>query len=151
MSPGDAAVAARSFPRRWRGLFATVAGDDDPGDVLRRHGSTSPSALALGQRAAEVLGVTAERLARVRREDSPALAGDPPPATPGEPEDVLRAIEEAADALATTIESTDAGDWRRPASLGGEATDAIGVVTVGVDAAASLLRDAQQVLDEVRG
>ena len=32
MSPDDAAVAARSFPRRWRALFATVAGDDDPGD-----------------------------------------------------------------------------------------------------------------------
>jgi hypothetical protein len=150
MSPGDAAVAARSFPRRWRALFATVAGDDDPGDVLRRHGASSPSALALGQRAAEVLAVTAERLARVRRETDPALSGDPPPATPGEPEEVLDAIDAAAVDVATTIESTDAGDWRRPASLGGEATDALGVVTAGIDAAAALLRDAQKVLEEVR-
>lgn len=150
MTPSDAAVAARSFPRRWRALFATVSGEDDPGDVLRRHGASSPSALALGQRAAEVLGVTAERLGRVRRESSPTLSGDPPPATPGDPEAVLAEIDEAATDLATQIDATDAGDWGRSASLGGETTDAVGVVTVGVDAAASLLREAERVLQEVR-
>lgn len=150
MTPGDAAVAVRSFPRRWRALFATVAGDDDPGDVLRRHGSSSPSALALAQRTVEVLGVTTERLGRVQREDSPALSGDPPPGTPGEPEEVLGALERVADELARAIGSVDASQWRRPAALGGEATDALGVLTDGVEGAASNLRQAERVLQEVR-
>ena len=150
MSPGDAAVAARSFPRRWRALFATVAGDDDPGDVLRRAGSSAPSALVLARKAADVLAVTAERLDRVKREDSPALSGDPPPATPGEPEAVLDELAASADGLAAAIDSTDAGDWGRPASLGGGPTDAIGVVGSGIDEAAALLRQAEQVLEEVR-
>ena len=150
MSPDDAAVAARSFPRRWRALFATVAGDDDPGDVLRRAGASSPSALVLARKAADVLAVTAERLDRVRREDSPALSGDPPPSTPGEPEAVLDELAAAADRLAGAIESTDAGDWGRPATLGGGPTDAIGVVGAGIDDAAAQLRQAEQVLEEVR-
>lgn len=150
MSPGDAAVAARSFPRRWRGLFATVAGDDDPGDVLRRHGASSPSALALAQRAVEVLTATRERLRRVVQEDSPSLSGDPPPATPGEPEAVLDALSAAADALAGAIDGVASGDWGRPASFQGGSTDAIGVVSSGIDEAAALLRQAERVLQEVR-
>jgi hypothetical protein len=150
VNPGDAAVAARSFPRRRRSLFATVADDDAPDEVLAAHGSGSPSALALGQRAAEVLASTAERLARIRREHDPVLSGDPPPATHGTTDDVLAAIEAAADELARTIDSIDAGDWQRPATLDGGATDAIGVVTGGVERAASLLRQAERVLDDVR-
>lgn len=150
MTPGDAAVAVRSFPRRWRALFARIAGDEDPGDVLRRHGSSSPSALALAQRTVEVLAVTDERLGRIQREDSPALSGDPPPATPGEPEEVLDSLDRVADELARTVEGIDASQWRRPAALGGETTDALGVLTAGVEAAAANLRQADDVLEEVR-
>lgn len=150
MSPDDAEVAARSFPRRWRALFASVEGDDDANEVLRRHGGSSPSALALAQRAREVLGATAERLARVLREDSPPLSGDPPPATPGDPEDVLDGLALAADDLARAIGGVGSESWGRPASLSGKATDAIGVVQAGIDEAAALLRQAEQVLEEVR-
>lgn len=148
LSPGDAVVATRSFPRRWRSLFADVAEQPEGGAMLRRRTDTSPSPLALAGRAVDVLGATAERVTLVMRDDRPILGNDPPPSSPDEPEEVLAAMETAADELARVIEAVDASAWGRPANLHGEQVTALEVLGAGIDEAAAALRQAERTIEE---
>ena len=88
ISPSDAAVAARSFPRRWRELFASV---DDPA-VLERSGARELAAAA-----ADALGATAAR-----------LGGIPDGASGG---DEIARITEAALALANAVDAIPTDGW----------------------------------------
>jgi hypothetical protein len=123
IAPSDAAVAARSFPRRWRALFARAAGDEEQADVLARSG-----AAGLADEAAALLATTADRLP----------AGSPLPSIDGTG---LDRLESAASALASVIEHVPADDWGR----GG----AIDLLEAGIDGAAALLRQAERAVDEV--
>jgi hypothetical protein len=123
ISPSDAAVAARSFPRRWRALFARAAGaDEGAADVLARSG-----AIGLADEASTLLATTADRLpaAGVR----PAVVGDG-----------LDRLESAAGALADVIDHVPADDWGRGGS--------IDLLEAGIDGAAALLRQAERAIDE---
>jgi hypothetical protein len=81
IAPSDAAVAARSFPRRWRALFARAAGDGESSDVLHRSGAPD-----LAARAARALGATAV-------------------------DDPLAALDAEAIRFAEAIEATPSGEW----------------------------------------
>jgi hypothetical protein len=122
IAPSDAAVAARSFPRRWRGLFARAAGDDDHADVLERSG-----AMELAAAAARVLANTADALPGTVHGVA-GIGGD-----------VLDRLASAADALARTIESVPPDDW---------AGAPIVALTDGIDRAATLLRQAERAVDD---
>ena len=88
ISPSDAAVAARSFPRRWRELFAGV---DDPG-VLERSGARE-----LATAAAAALAATGARLGGTH-----AGAGGG---------DELTQVSDAATALASAIDAVPTDGW----------------------------------------
>ena len=121
IAPSDAAVAARSFPRRWRALFARAAGDDEHQDVLDRSG-----AVDLAGDAADVLQRTAAAL--------PVLHSAPAPGG-----DALDRLEAAATALASAIDHVDADAW---------AGAPIEALTSGIDDAATLLRQAERAIDQ---
>lgn len=122
VSPPDAAVAARSFPRRWRALFARAAGDDDAPDVLVRSGAPD-----LARRAALALGAAADRLQR----GGAAPVDDP-----------LAALEAEATRLAAAVESVDPGQWDN---------DAVALLSAAIDEAATLLRAADRAVTAARG
>ena len=122
IAPSDAAVAARSFPRRWRALFARAAGDDEHGDVLARSGANG-----LAQQVTTMLADAAAKL------PGTVIPG----ATAGT--DVLDRLESAATTLARVIESVPADSW---------AGEPIFVLTATIDETAALLRRAEKQIDE---
>ena len=121
VSPSDAAVAARSFPRRWRALFARAAGDDDASDVLDRSGAP-----ALALQAARTLGGAADRL----HGRAPAPVDDP-----------LEAVEVESLRLAEAVEGLDAGLWDK---------ELVGVLSTAIDDAAARLREAERAVEAAR-
>ena len=124
ISPSDAAVAARSFPRRWRALFAMAEGDDEHSDVLERSG-----ALDMAREAADTLAQLAERLPAAMPPEIRASG------------DVLDRIAADSDRLARVIDAVPADEWvGRP----------IETLTEGIDKVASLLRSAQRAIDDAR-
>lgn len=125
IAPSDAAVAARSFPRRWRALFARAAGDDDNPDLLQRSG-----ALELAGEAATLLaGATATIPRFTAAAVQQGRGGDP-----------LESLEAQALALAEAIEAVPAEKW---------APDDILALEV-VQRVAALLRQAEQQIEEAR-
>jgi hypothetical protein len=124
IAPSDAAVAARSFPRRWKALFASVP--EDAGDLLDRG---SPSARGLAARARDALAAASARLGG-------ALA---PPGG-----DELAGLSTVALELADRVEATDGALWARdPGS--------IELLSRSIDEAATALRQAEKVLEKGRG
>jgi hypothetical protein len=123
INPSDAVVAARSFPRRWRALFAAASGDEGSGDLLERSGAER-----LAAQAADVLESTAEKV----------RTGFPAGVPSG---DVLDRIEVASEHLARAIGAVSADDWK-----GAHLDD----LTAGIEQVAALLRQAEKAIDEAR-
>lgn len=121
ISPSDAAVAARSFSRRWRALFAMAEGDGEMSEVLERSGARRLAAQAAG-----VLESTAE-----------SIRGGLPSGSGGT--DVLDVIDAAADHLVRAIDNVASDDW---------AGQRIQTLTEGIDEAAALLRKAQRAVED---
>jgi hypothetical protein len=122
ISPADAAVAARSFPRRWRGLFAMAAGDGDQTDILERSG-----AMRMAAEAAAVLEATADRI----RGGLTAARG----------ETVLEHLAAASEHLVHAIDNVAPEDW---------AGARIEALTSGIEDAAALLRKAERAIEDAR-
>jgi hypothetical protein len=151
VSPADAAVAARSFPRRFRALLVRPD-EDDPEIVHRRPAGGGPSAAGHALAAASGMDAAATALARVRVAVDPAVDLGPRPAPSRLPlEAVLDQVAAAAGALATTVESMHGEEWSRPGRLpdGGRVT-ALDVARAGVHAGVHHLRAAERTLSEVR-
>ena len=121
ISPSDAAVAARSFSRRWRALFAMAEGDGELSQIVERSGARRLAAQAAG-----VLESTAE-----------SIRGGLPSGAVGD--DVLDVIDAAADHLVRAIDNVASDDW---------AGQRIETLTKGIDDAAALLRKAQRAIED---
>jgi hypothetical protein len=127
IAPTDAAVAARSFPRRWRAVFARAVGDaegytpseDDP---LHRSG-----AIQLAHRAAALMVHASNH-----------LPGTVVPHVSAGAHGVLELVDVAATQLAVVIESVPAEAWKG---------EPIALLTKTIDDAASLLREADRAVD----
>lgn len=153
VSPSDAAVAARSFPRRFRALLVRPD-DEDPAIVHRRPAGDGPSAVGHALAAAGGMAAAAGALGRVLTADDPTvdLGSGPPPAA-DEPalEVVLDRVAAAAGVLAAAVEGTSASEWARPGRLpGGEEVTALDLARAGVHAGAHHLRAAERTLARVR-
>ena len=132
ISPSDALVAARSFPRRWRGLFAMAAGEDGHDDVAAGDGELTnvlerSGALRMASEAASILESTADQI----RGGLASARG----------ETVLEHLDAASEHLVKAIENVAPDDW---------AGARIEALTTGIDDAAALLRQAEKAIEQAR-
>ena len=157
LSVPDAIVAMRSFPRRWRGAFA-IAGDDT--EVLDRRPSLDVwSANEYVAHTRDTIGANGWLLARTVTEDQPVIdwPGDDtiatrPPSEVTDPATMLDELSANCERVASRAERTDAGDWRRPATLRGgrdQVVDALWFLHHCVHEGSHHLRDVKQVIATV--
>jgi hypothetical protein len=159
ISPRDAALAVRTFPRRYRYLLTHFHPDEDVDDVIRRrpHGGVSWSALEHAAHAADTLDLLGPAIRRVTTEANPRLSF-PDPVERAEREgyneqrllDVLSRLDTACADLSMTIEYMDPGDWTRNGVLEGEEREAIDLARDAVHTGVHHLREIERVLAEVR-
>jgi len=162
LSPDDAAVAVRSFPRRFRALLAQPAQDDervDPDELARRIGPEGRSAADHLLTADGVLALVDRALEQAGHGDDPALHPavadldgvwvDDPHAPLGALLDQLAAT---AAACAARIDAVATDDWGRHVRVADvDATrQLLDVVRDGVDVAAGHLRAAERTIQAVR-
>ena len=151
ISPGDAEVALRTFPRRWRALLGSLDPDDpDAQALLRRPGPDGASALECAGRAAAVLEAADGHVRRTATADRPVLAEVGAPPSEGAVDDVLARIDRAAPVLATTVGGVATGDLDRPAELAGREVRLRDLIAGAVDDVAGLLRSAERALQAAR-
>jgi hypothetical protein len=123
VSPEDAAVALRSFGRRFRApLTRFLAGED--GDLLLRQ-RPSPevwSALEYAAHTRDAIRFNGYMARRTLTEDQPTLPSPNPDQTAADngyndqdPTTVADELAERAEKLATVVEATDASAWDRTA------------------------------------
>jgi hypothetical protein len=140
LAPRDTAVAVRSIPRRFREVFAQLEPDDDP--------RAWRSALEHAIHARDTMDTAAGHLRQVIIEARPELrgsaAGGAHVDAPGDVTATLADLQRAADRLARTIDSVDAGDWLRPAVLNGNEVNALDIVRAAVGQSVRELREAEQ-------
>ena len=144
ISPSDAVVALRSFPRRWRGLLAQAGEEEDPDGALRRRPPDgSPSVHDLLADTVAVLAAADGRLRGVLL--GATASGGSPVVAPGAEVDALAT---AAESLAAQVAGVSSADWERSDDSG---TTALDVVRQAVAAASDNLRQAERTLAQVRG
>jgi hypothetical protein len=154
LTPSDAEVAIRSFPRRFRAIMARPGDDDDerldPDEAARRTGPDGRSAADHLARADALLAALDEVLAGARgatRLDAPDVgsisAADPGGALPR----LLDRFEERAERTANRFVSLTADDFATQTSIGGSL---LATVQDVVGAVAAELRATRKALDAVR-
>jgi hypothetical protein len=144
LSPSDAVVALRSFPRR----FAALGSVDDDGD----EGSTpNPDAAAAARAgmireasaAASQVAAAGEAMRRVLIEDRPTLDNLTTASTsPTTPEDAVRQLTDAVEPVAGLASTTSGGAWTRTGTLNGATVTALDLLNDAVHAGAHHLRAA---------
>jgi hypothetical protein len=161
LSPADAAVAVRSFPRRFRAVLARPADEEerwDPDEIARRVGPDGSSAadhllaadgvLALADRALEQARGAEPVVHPAFAELSSASWTDDHTPVPA----LLDQFEATADRTATRIEGMDSDDWGRELRIA-DADRTVDVLTVVQDVVGVVsdhLRAAQRTVDAVR-
>jgi hypothetical protein len=146
LSPADAEVALRTFPRRWRALLGGLDPDDPDTEVrLHRPGPDGRSAVGAAAEAAAILEVAQGQVRQVLHSDRPTLSpgGDP---VAGTLDDALDRIEAAAPALAATVAGIASGDLDRTAAVAGRTVDLRTMVADTVQEVADRLRSADRAL-----
>lgn len=159
LTPDDAAVAVRSFPRRFRAVFARPDDEDrwEPDEIGRRIGPEGRSAADHLLAADGVLALAARVCDQARRGDAvhPAVADlstatwdddhTPVPA-------LLDQLEATAETTAATLDRVPTDDWGTPVRIADHdaSPSLLGVVQDAVAAVAAHLRAAERVLAAVR-
>jgi hypothetical protein len=162
LSPSDAAVAVRSFPRRFRAVLARPDDDEervDPDELARRVGPDGHSAVDHLLAADGVLALADRALEQVRSDPDPVLhpgvadlAGvsfdDPHSPLAG----LLDQLEATAARTARRIDDVPTDDWARHVRIAGHdaAAGVLDIVRDAVDVAASHLRAAERTIQAVR-
>ncbi len=164
LSGSDAAVALRSYPRRYRAAMQPIDGDPDVEELSPRVGPAGRSALdfvcettspcastpaaihqILVHDEAELLPEVFDRLARDR------LTRERPVTADHGAQIALAALDEATKTLSEAIESISGADWSRPAvTADGKRVTTLDVVREAVRTGAENLRCIDETLSAVR-
>lgn len=155
ISAADAAVALRSFPRRWTSLLGGLdPSDPDDAALLSRSGPDGTSAGGAVAEAAAVLE-EADHQVRAAVGTTPAPPRSSTASEGAHPVDdlaaSLRRLESAAPALADTVDDVAADDLDRRTEVAGRSTTVRDLVSEAVGRVATLLRQADQALRTGRG
>jgi len=147
LRPGAAAIACRSFGRRWRELFdGATEREEDGRAVLHRRAPGGWSAIERCEHVTAVLDRTAGHLLLIRTRAAPSLdefaagSSDEVPWPGDDPEAPLAAIAEAGERAAEQMDLLRLEDWNRVGSLAGVSVSAFSVVRSAVHEAVHHLR-----------
>ncbi|MDQ1402865.1 MAG: hypothetical protein QOG03_1181 [Actinomycetota bacterium] len=155
VSPADAAVAVRSYDRRFRDLLVRRDDEDRDDSLVRRRGADGWSGLEHTAYVAAALAEVDEALRRILISDSPSVSlppvdGGAPPSA-GDVDSVVGRLTSSTGALAKTIEGASGEDWNRTGSVDGRETTALALARHAVHVGIHHLRAAERVLQEVKG
>jgi hypothetical protein len=152
LSPTDAAVALRSYPRRFRELVGSAQGPDqddkdaEEGAEVVRAAVLEEVALATG-----AIAAAGADLQRVLVEPDPVLTstGDPDGLASGIPDPAvaLDELTKVASGLAATVEGTSGATWTRTGIRKGEKVSALDLAREAVHGGAHHLRRAATIAD----
>lgn len=159
VSPQDAAIAARSFPRRYRALLATPGSADGPEAVFRRRpDATTWSALEYTAHLADRIDHLGPVIRRIVYEDHPPITSFDNGRRAAEQaynaldrSEVLGWLDLACDELASVLADVRPDDWARTGLIDGVERNALSVAREGIHEGSHHLRDVQRVLATVRG
>jgi hypothetical protein len=114
VTPADAAVALRSYPRRYRAVLVRMD-DDDGARVVTTPAADGWSALDHAAHAAVSLAAGADALRAVSIEDDPLVAYAPErrEPSPGPVDEVLDRLSAACTGGAEQVERVKGNDWDR--------------------------------------
>ena len=158
VSPGDAPAAVRGFVRRYRAPLTRFLPGEDGDEIVRArpdHGTWS--ALEYAAHVRDVFGAYDERIRRALGEDRPTFEAIDPDAAAQlgdynllDPAKVADEVGEAAERLATTIESVPDDGWDRVGVRHGEERSVLFTVQRAVHEGNHHLLDVGRVLRAVR-
>ena len=157
VSPADAVVAMRTWPRRYRAALAPIA-DDRIADKALRIGPQGVSALDLAVNSLGTWVLLEKALHDIRVTECPTLhpavtesAARSWESHPTETLDsVLDQIDDVANSLANSIEAMPSDDWPRKATVaGGGTTTALALAREAVNVGADNLREIERVIAAV--
>jgi hypothetical protein len=161
LSPIDAVAALRSFPRRYREVFASIGGDDSTEALAARIGPDGQSAAGVVSNVTRTWVLLAEALRQIVFTDGAVLhpaVSDPAQRSwdAGHPEaleDALTLLGHEADAIVDLVgRVTTASDWSRSTTVAGDGTvTALDVLRDAVQNGADGLERADTILRAVRG
>jgi hypothetical protein len=160
LSPDDAAVALRSYQRRYRAELLPVPGDDRAEEIAVRLGPNGQSALDVVSDVTRTLGLLGSELHRTLTLDEPVLHPAVADASrrhwetpaPESIDDALVLLDDELDALVEQARSvTTAEDWTRRGSVAGGGTrSALDLLKEAVAVGAGGLDDVRRTLVAVR-
>ena len=162
LTPDDAVVAIRSFPRRFRGVLARPDDDRyDPEEVARRVGPDGHAAADHLVAADGILSLLEQAIEQARAEDDPevdpafrdlATATDDSGAeSRAAIADLLDRFEGTASHAADRVDGVPSDDWSRKVRVAGDDAS-LGLLELAQDAVGAVadhLRSAQRTIDAV--
>jgi hypothetical protein len=159
ISPPDAKVAIRSFPRRYRTAVAGALEDDaDEGLIRRRPDATTWSALEYTVHVADLYELFAPAFRRMFEQDRPTITDgwDPDERVVSakyneqDPAASLDRLDAAAEASAQVLDRVDADSWSRTATFPWGERDLLTMTRNAVHEGSHHLRDVERVLEAAR-
>ena len=159
ISPSDAKVAIRSFPRRYRSAVAGALEDDaDEGLIRRRPDPTTWSALEYTVHVADLYESFASAFRKMYEQDKPTISDmwDPDERVTSErynEQDPMAAIDRldaAAETLAKVLDGVGAEGWSRTATFPWGERDLLMMTRNAVHEGSHHLRDVERVLEAAR-
>jgi hypothetical protein len=151
VAPSDAAVALRSYPRRYRGVLVRPDNEDRPDDVVRRPAADGWSALDHTAHVTASLSDGSEALRLVFISDSPPVAYTPERRVDaaGTVDAVLEGLAAACAGAADQVERVSGEDWDRTGTLpDGTTVTALDIARYLVHEGVHHLRGAERAVDE---
>lgn len=117
VSPSDATVATRSYPRRYRALLVRPDDEEGAAVVTRRPAPDQWSALEHAAHVADVVALVATAVRALQRRQQPEVRVEPGPPTVDTVDAVLERLTAACGDLAAALGEVAGRDWQRTGRL----------------------------------